>query len=103
MLFAAPKVIETSVFAHLPDELKLREATRHEWVESQPFGGPKRSLLEGPSFDKEGNLYCVDLVIGRVLKVTADGEVTCLVDNIPGPNGLVMNKDETALYVAVTQ
>jgi gluconolactonase len=193
-MFAPPKNIETTVFARLPEELKWPGGP-NEWVEGQPQGMPHRSLLEGPSFDRDGNFYCVDVVTGRVYKVTPDGrfdilaqydgwpnglkihrdgrifiadykngvmlldpvngkvtpylvranlerfkaindlffaangdlyftdqgltglhdptgrvfrvrangEVTCLIDNVPSPNGLVMNRDETILYVAVTR
>jgi gluconolactonase len=38
-----------------------------------------------------------------VFRVRADGQVSCLLDNIPSPNGLVMNRDESILYVAVTR
>jgi gluconolactonase len=174
----------------------LKNADRtNEWVAGQPLGTPAGSLLEGPSFDREGNFWCVDIQNGRIFKVTRDGtfqliaeydgwpnglkfhrdgrifiadykngimlldpvsgkvtpylvrvnvepfkgvndlffgangdlyftdqgltglhdptgrvfrvrsngEVTCLLDNVPSPNGLVMNRGETALYVAVTR
>ncbi|HEY7758567.1 MAG TPA: SMP-30/gluconolactonase/LRE family protein [Burkholderiales bacterium] len=194
MTYAPPKVVETSVFARLPERYK--DAGEHnEWAAGQPLGMPHASLLEGPSFDREGNLWCVDVPCGRVFKVSrdgafqlvaeydgwpnglkfhrdgrifiadykhgimlldpgsgavtpllvragpdrfkgvndlffaangdlyftdqgltglhdpsgrlfrmrADGHVTCLLDNVPSPNGLVMNRDETALYLAVTR
>jgi gluconolactonase len=193
-MFAPPKGIETTVFAKLPEGLKWRGG-RHEWVEGQPQGMPSRSLLEGPSFDRDGNFYCVDVITGRIYKLTRDGrfdilaeydgwpnglkihrdgrifvadykngvmlldpvngkvtpylvranlerfkaindlffaangdlyftdqgltglhdatgrvfrvrangQITCLIDNVPSPNGLVMNHDETILYVAVTR
>ena len=194
-MFAPPKIIETRVLARLPEALKLKPGTRHEWVDGQPIGMPARSLLEGPSFDRNGTFYCVDIPSGRVFTVAHDGtfkiiaeydgwpnglkfhrdgrcfiadykngimlldpvngkvtpyleranlerfkavndlffasngdlyftdqgltglhdptgrvfrvrpngEVTCLLDNVPSPNGLVMNLDETILYVAVTR
>lgn len=194
MLFATPKIIETTIFARLPDELKNADGT-NEWVARQPLGTPAGSLLEGPSFDKEGNFWCVDIQNGRVFKVTRDGvfhliaeydgwpnglkfhrdgrvfiadykhgimlldpvngkvvpylervnverfkgvndlffgangdlfftdqgltglhdptgrvfrvrpngQITCLLDNVPSPNGLVMNRDESALFVAATR
>ncbi len=71
MLFAAPEIIETSVFARLPDELKNADRT-NEWVAWQPLGTPAGSLLEGPSFDREGNFWCVDIQNGRIFKVTRD-------------------------------
>jgi gluconolactonase len=186
--------VETSVFARLPEEFKTSDEA-NEWVATQPLGSPHRSLLEGPSLDREGNLWCVDVPNWRIFKVTQegifklvaaydgwpnglkvhadgrifladykngimlldpvtgkvrpylvranaerfkgvndlffaangdlyftdqgltglhdptgrlfrmrpDGKVTCLLDNIPSPNGLVMNRDESALFVAVTR
>jgi gluconolactonase len=186
--------VETTVFARLPERYQTADAN-NEWVAGQPVGMPHRSLLEGPSFDREGNLWCVDVPGGRVFKVTrdgvfhliaeydgwpnglkfhrdgrifiadykhgimqldpasgrvtpyllrapterfkgvndlffgangdlyftdqgltglhdptgrvfrrrADGEVSCLIDNVPSPNGLVTNRDESALYVAATR
>jgi gluconolactonase len=194
MLFSSPEKVQTSVFARLPDELKNADQG-NEWVAGQPLGMPARSLLEGPSFDRDGNFWCVDCPNGRVFKVTRDAtfhivaeydgwpnglkfhhdgrifiadykngimlldplsgkvtpylvranlerfkavndlffasngdlyftdqgltglhdptgrvfrvransEVTCLLDNVPSPNGLVMNRDETILFVAVTR
>jgi gluconolactonase len=40
---------------------------------------------------------------GRVFRLRADGQVQCLIANVPSPNGLVMNLEETQLYVAVTR
>ncbi|HWL83903.1 MAG TPA: SMP-30/gluconolactonase/LRE family protein [Roseomonas sp.] len=194
MFFHPPKDLPTTVFATLPDELKTADRS-NEWVRHQPAGGPASSLLEGPSFDREGNLWCVDLPNGRIyridaqgrfhvaaqydgwpnglkihrdgrifiadykhgimlldpvngkvtpyleranlerfkavndlffagngdlyftdqgltglhdptgrlFRVTPDGRVTCLLDNVPSPNGLVMNLDETMIYLAVTR
>ena len=194
MLFSPPKILQTTVFARLPEELKSA-GPDNGWVAGQPLGTPAGSLLEGPSFDREGTLWCVDIQNGRVFKVTRDGvfhviaeydgwpnglkfhrdgrifiadykngimlldpvngkvtpylvrthverfkgvndlffasngdlyftdqgltglhdptgrlfkvtpqgNVTCLLDNIPSPNGLVMNREETLIYVAVTR
>ena len=194
MLFNPPTIVQTTVFARLPEELKSADQN-NGWVARQPLGTPAGSLLEGPSFDREGNLWCVDIQNGRIFKVTRDGvfhviaqydgwpnglkfhrdgrifiadyklgimlldpvsgritpflrdvhgsrfkgvndlffasngdlyftdqgltglhdptgrlfclrptgALTCLLDNIPSPNGLVMNRDESQLYVAVTR
>ena len=193
-MFAPPAEVPTQVFAQLPDALMSAHAD-NEWVRAQPAGSPARSVLEGPSFDRDGNLWCVDIPngrifrigadrqfalvaeydgwpnglkihrdgrifvadykhgimlldpargvvtpylaranlerfkavndlffarngdlyftdqgmtglhdpTGRVYRVTPDGDVDCLLDNVPSPNGLVMNLDETMLYVAVTR
>ncbi|ALM85912.1 gluconolactonase [Bordetella sp. N] len=194
MFFAPPAELETTVFARLPENLHAARSD-NEWVAGQPLGSPTKSLLEGPSFGPEGLLYCVDVLNGRILRVSAqgefevlaqydgwpnglkfhqdgrifiadykngimefdarmgqvkpyvvrfnlerfkgvndlffaangdmyftdqgltgwhdptgrlfrvrpDGQVACLLDNLPSPNGLVMDRDETALYVAVTR
>lgn len=194
VMYAPPDVIETDVFATLPDDLRLA-GRRSAWLEGQPGSPPGHSLLEGPSFDHEGNLWCVDIAhgrvfrvspagtfevvadydgepnglrihkdgrifiadykngivvldpqsgrvepfvervrlerlkavndlvfasngdlyftdqgltglhdpTGRVFRVTANGRIDCLLDNVPSPNGLVLNLDETVLYVAVTR
>jgi gluconolactonase len=61
-------------------------------------------------FARNGDLYFTDQGMtgmhdptGRVFRVHADGRVECLLDNVPSPNGLVMNLDETMLYLAVTR
>ena len=61
-------------------------------------------------FARNGDLYFTDQgstglhdPTGRVFRYTADGKLTCLLDNVPSPNGLVMDLDEHALYLAVTR
>ncbi len=194
-LFAPPALIETEVYAELPPELRAPSKIARGFAEGQPPGSALTSVLEGPSFDRDGNLWCVDIPNGRVLKIDQerrfhlvceydgwpnglkihrdgrifiadykhgimlldpvngriapyleranlerfkavndlffarngdlyftdqgltglhdptgrvfrlrpDGEVQCLISNAPSPNGLVMNLEESALYVAVTR
>lgn len=40
---------------------------------------------------------------GRLFRMTPSGELECLLDCIPSPNGLVLNRAETILYLAVTR
>ena len=61
-------------------------------------------------FASNGDLYFTDQGLtglqdpsGRVFRLRASGEVDCLLDNIPSPNGLVLDPTETMLYVAVTR
>jgi len=92
MLFQPPQSIETSVFARLPDELKTAGPT-NEWIAGQPLGTPGGSLLEGPSFDRDGNLWCVDCPNGRVFKVTRDGVFHQVIEYDGWPNGLKIHRD----------
>jgi len=70
-----------------------------------PFKG-----LNDLFFARNGDLYFTDQggtglndPSGRLFRLRPDGAVSCLVDNIPSPNGLVMNLEETAVYLAVTR
>ena len=61
-------------------------------------------------FASNGDLYFTDQGLtglhdptGRLFRLSAKGKLTCLLDNIPSPNGLVMNREETQIYLAVTR
>lgn len=76
-----------------------------ETVGSESFKGIN-DLVFGPS----GTIYFTDQgqtgmhdPTGRVYRLTPDGRLTCLVDTIPSPNGIVVDPEETALLVAVTR
>jgi len=43
-------------------------------VDPNRGGAQVDSFLEGPSFDREGNLWCVDIPFGRVFRVDPKGE-----------------------------
>jgi gluconolactonase len=62
------------------------------------------------TFASNGDLYFTDQgqtglqdPSGRVFRLRTNGQVDCLLDNIPSPNGLVLAPDEKALFVAVTR
>jgi gluconolactonase len=89
-MYAAPRTIETQIFATLPEELRIRNKTNEL---SKFVGGEFDSFLEGPSFDRRGNLYCVDLVFGRIFRVDAEGEFHFIVQYDGEPNGLKIHRD----------
>jgi gluconolactonase len=95
-MYAAPRVIETQIFATLPEELRIRNRTNEL---SRFVDGDFDSFLEGPSFDRYGNLYCVDLVFGRIFRVNAQGEFHLVVQYDGEPNGLKIHRDGR-LFVA---
>ncbi|MFQ5467252.1 MAG: SMP-30/gluconolactonase/LRE family protein [Kiloniellaceae bacterium] len=95
MFFAAPPEIETEVFARLPDALRIHGQTP-PWVAYQRRGDPTDSFLEGPSFDRAGNLWCVDIPYGRILKVSPAGQFTVAAQYDGEPNGLKFHKDGRA-------
>jgi gluconolactonase len=91
-MFAPPKDIETEIFARLPDEFR-RVDPGNEWVAAQPVGSPPHSVLEGPSFDRDGNLWCVDIPNGRIFRVTPDGRFHLVAQYDGWPNGLKIHQD----------
>lgn len=90
--FHPPKDLPTTVFARLPAEWQTA-GPDNEWIRGQPGGTPPGSLLEGPSFDKDGNLWCVDLPNGRVLRIDLDGTFHLMAEYDGWPNGLKFHKD----------
>lgn len=92
-MYAAPPVIETTVFARIPDALRIRGRSSR-WVEVQRGGAPTDCFLEGPSFDREGNLYVVDVPWGRIFRISPDGgTVEVFLEYDGEPNGLKIHRD----------
>lgn len=94
-MFAAPPVIDARVFVALPESF-LRADRRSAWVDVQFHGAPTPSFLEGPSFDKHGNLWVVDIPFGRIFRITPDGDVSVVVEYDGEPNGLKFHRDGRA-------
>ena len=95
-MFAPPQLIETKVFARLPDGFRKTDQTS-DWLQVQCRGASMGSFLEGPAFDRDGNLYLVDIPFGRIFRVAPDGEFTLVVEYDGEPNGLKFHSDGRAL------
>jgi gluconolactonase len=86
LLFKAPQIIPTRVFARLPDE--LRQHADSEWGLANRPGLPTDSFLEGPAFDAKGRLYVVDIPFGRILRILPGGRWETVISYDGWPNGL---------------
>jgi gluconolactonase len=86
------KTIETEVFAEVPARLR-KSGTPPERLAAGKSATPMGSFLEGPVFDRAGNLYLVDLAWGRIFKVDQKGEFETVIEYDGEPNGLAMHKD----------
>lgn len=97
-MFAPPPEIETRVFARLPDAFRF-PGRRTRWADVMTLGGTVDSFLEGPSFDRDGNLYVVDIPYGRVFRIDAGGDWALVCEYDGEPNGLKLHADGSA-YIA---
>src|ERR1700694_2054713 len=91
MFYRPPQEITTEVFARLPEHLRVKNR-RSGWA----FGKGHdflHSFLEGPSFDRAGNLLVVDIPHGRVLRVSPQGEWSVVAEYDGWPNGLKIHRD----------
>lgn len=91
MLFAPPADLPTEVFARLPD--RFRTDRPSAFLDSQLRGRRLPALLEGPTFDRAGNLYVVDAAFGRVFRITPDGVFDLVCEYDGEPNGLALHAD----------
>ena len=90
-LYDAPQRIPTEVFTQVPDHLRLTDR-RSGWA----FGKGHdflHSFLEGPSFDRDGNLLVTDIPHGRIFRISPDGEWSVLTEYDGWPNGLKIHRD----------
>jgi gluconolactonase len=60
----------------------------------QRGGADTACFLEGPSFDRDGNLFVVDVAWGRIFRISPDGKkVELFVEYDGEPNGLKIHRD----------
>lgn len=97
-MFAAPPVVATTVFARIPDRFRI-SGRSNRWIDVQRGGAATGCFLEGPSFDRDGRLYVVDVAWGRIFRIAADGEVELYTEYDGEPNGLKIHRDGR-LFVA---
>ena len=95
-MYGAPPELPTTVYARLPEALYLTEKPS-AWLAARHT--KMHSFLEGPAFDRAGNLYCVDLAHGRIFRIRTDGQFEVVVQSDGEPNGLKIHRDGR-LFVA---
>ena len=76
-----PQQIVPDVWTELPAELRV------------PHTPQRHNFLEGPSFDRNGNLYVVDIYAGRVYRISPAGQWEMVIEYDGAPNGLKIHKD----------
>lgn len=91
-MFNAPPIIETEVFASVPEVYRKKNQTA-EWLRVQKRAMQTHSFLEGPSFDRSGNLYVTDIPYGRIFRVSSSGDFSLIIEYDGEPNGLKLHAD----------
>ncbi|HUP97210.1 MAG TPA: SMP-30/gluconolactonase/LRE family protein, partial [Usitatibacter sp.] len=92
-----PVVIEARVLTRLPDS--FRDRRRSDWCDANKPGHEIDSFLEGPSFDREGNLYVTDIPFGRIFRISPALEWTLVAQYDGWPNGIAIHRDGS-LWIA---
>ena len=90
-VFEPPKRLKAETVFRLPDQ--YRNKRRTAWSDPNRLNEPVDSFLEGPSFDRAGNLYFVDIPFGRVFRLSPAGQCDLVAEYDGWPNGLKIHRD----------
>ena len=94
-LLHPPEVRALARFTTLPE--RFRSRTQSAWADANRAGRPTDSFLEGPVFDRAGNLYVTDIPFGRVFRIDGAGEWSLVTEYDGEPNGMKFLDDATLL------
>jgi len=83
--------VATEIFTRMP--AALRRPLRTAWADANFGGGIADCFLEGPSFDRAGNLWVVDIPHGRLFRISPAGDWSEAVQYDGWPNGLKIHAD----------
>lgn len=92
-MYAAPPAVKTDVFTRIPDRYRKAGQLSEERLRAGKGTRTTDSYIEGPSFDRNGNLYLVDIAFGLIFRVSPSGEVAQLIEYDGEPNGLKIHRD----------
>ena len=86
--------IKAEVYTSMP--AKFRKKSRTAWSDPNRQGAEVECFLEGPSFDRQGNLWIVDIPFGRIFRISPKQEWELIIQYDGWPNGLKFHKDGRA-------
>jgi gluconolactonase len=91
-MFAPPQLIRTEVYAEVPAKYRKSEVAA-ERIAAGKSPTPAGCFLEGPAFDRAGNLYVVDLAFGRIFVIDRKGDFDLFAEYDGEPNGIAIHQD----------
>jgi gluconolactonase len=86
-----PTVIPARVLTRVPDEFRKRQRTA--WSDANKPGHEVDTFIEGPTFDRAGNLYLTDIPYGRIFRISPALEWTLAAEYDGWPNGSCFHRD----------
>lgn len=89
--FKQLELIKAEVFTSMP--AKFRSKSRTGWSDPNRQNAEVECFLEGPAFDRQGNLYIVDTPFGRIFRIDPRGAWELVVQYDGWPNGMKFHKD----------
>lgn len=91
-LYPPPALLDADVWTRMPDVFRIKD-TSPAWAAANKPGKQVDSFLEGPSFDRAGNLWVTDIPYGRIFKISPAGDWTLVSEYDGWPNGLKIHRD----------
>jgi gluconolactonase len=93
-LYPPPVTVRAEPFARVPEQ--YRKQVRTAWADANKAGQIADCFLEGPSFDRAGNLWVTDIPHGRIFRISPAGDWALVTEYDGWPNGLKFHKDGRA-------
>src|SRR5690606_4759606 len=84
-LHGPPRISQSEVWTRMP--AAFCKPRRTDWADANRGGAWLGSFLEGPSFDRAGNLYVADIPHGRIFRIDAAAGWTLVAEYDGWPNG----------------
>ena len=95
-LLQPPAMRDLEPFTRLPERFR-RTGVRSSWADANRGGQPTDSFLEGPVFDRAGQLYVSDIPFGRIFRIDPAGEWDLVAEYDGEPNGCKFLDDHQLL------
>jgi gluconolactonase len=91
-LYPPPQSITAGVWTRIPEEFRVTDR-ESDWTRGNRPGQTLHSFLEGPCFDRDGNLWVTDIPYGRIFRISPGGDWTLVAEYDGWPNGLKIHPD----------
>lgn len=91
-LYSPPEDRSSVIWSRLPDVFR-KSQSEPEWGRGNRPGQVIDSFLEGPSFDRNGDLYVTDIPYGRVFRISPNKQWELVAEYDGWPNGLKIHRD----------